>query len=601
MNDFTGDLVRLEIKLAEHVRKLGPRLLEAPKGSAGSLNSGDFGHFNYKLPSYLLAHLYQLDHPANTLKGQAWCADLAIGLVDYWVDDLVLTKQKGERTNTSEWPIYAAQAVMNFLGPLVDDKRKARWRGFVENYIEYALQKPFGFTAPNHEAWRSLALYYAGQNFDRPEWCETALFFVRQFAEFQTEEGFWEEGRHHGPSMRYNNVCLAGLAMLYRHSGDETVGAAAKRLATFMSTYTHPDATTVGAFDGRQSTSLAYYAPVAPGFDLVPTGRTLNARGIELWHKIGRFENVKYFSNSLWYGMFSSMFYGAACHYYTQMIPESERAASIADGKDLPVDRDGTVERHSATFDGLVHRKSAWSVALSSQNSDVPIQNASVYRLDRQSRIELWNAKTGLLVGGGHNRKDAEIPYANVVMDTGFSGPAEYGVVQNQEGGENDARRRYFIPRWTRSRVVDGKPELEVIFAHGTVRFRIEVAAANRAVIDASWNVRMLDRLNIQLPLVVWRGATLSADGQAQTGGEAQSVAVAKKLCAEGGPYGSRVTLTVPKGADAKVHYPLPLLRDYGGTSSGEDEMVPPFEIALLSCQWTKFANEGSARFELSF
>jgi len=146
----------------------------------------------------------------------------------------------------------------------------------------------------------------------------------------------------------------------------------------------------------------------------------LNARGIELWREIGRLDNIKLFSNSLWYGMFSSMFFGAACYYYTELLPEAEREPAIRDGGDLPVDVEGTLENHTAELDGLVHRKNPWVLALSSQNSDVPKDSPSIYRLDRQSRIELWHEKARLVLGGGHSRRDWAIPYANVVMDTGL-------------------------------------------------------------------------------------------------------------------------------------------------------------------------------------
>lgn len=597
MSDPLADLIHLEAKLAQYFRGLAPKILGSAKGVTAGLKSGDFADANYKLPCYLLAHLYQFPHPANALQGQEWCADLATDFVDHWVDGLEVARRQGQRTNTSEWPIYATLAVQEFLGVRLDERRRERWRAFVENYCrEESLVKPFGQTAPNHEAWRMLGLYRAGQVLGHPAWSEQALFFARQLLEYQTAEGFWEEGRHHGPSMRYNNVCLAGLALLFRHSGDAQVGEAAKRLAEFMSTYSYPDGTTVGAFDGRQSTSLGYYAPVVPGFELAATGRTLNARALELWRRIGRLEDVRLFSNSLWYGAFSSMFYGAACHYYSALLPASERAGAIADGGDLPADRDGVVENHSATFDGLIQRHGAWAVALSSQNSDVPILGSSIYRLDRQSRLELWHREAGLLLGGGHNRRDWSVPYANAVVDTGFAGATEFGRLG---GEETDLQRRYIVPRWARSRIVQGCPELTLIFGHARISFRLETLEDRRCAIEATWEQRGVQRLCLQLPLIVWHGARLWLDGQAQDEGDARPRLLEREARSSGGPFGFETVLRVPEGVPCRVHYPFILLRDYGGGPSEDHEMIPPFCMALASCQWTQPPQEGRARFEV--
>jgi hypothetical protein len=280
------------------------------------------------------------------------------------------------------------------------------------------------------------------------------------------------------------------------------------------------------------------------------------------------------------------------------MLPPEERKKAVSEDEALPVDRDGTVENHTAAFDGLVHRHGPWALALSSQNSDVPKDQASIYRLDRQSRIELWHEESRLVLGGGHNRRDMKIPLANVVVDTGHAGPARFGIVQYDT---NNARRRYYLPRVVRTEVAGGIPTLTVIFAHAVVTFRLDLEDHRRCVVRAHWETRRVQRLGLQLPVVVWRGATLSADGQAVPAGATATVRVQKDLEVSGGPFGSRVKLTVPKGVPCRVHYPLDTLRTYGGDlASDEDETVPPFAMALVSCQWEKPEASGDARFTLT-
>ncbi len=595
--DPLSDLIRLEVKLVDLIRRHYRAIIEVE--STGEGPPGHFGHFNYKLPSFLLAHLFQLDHPDNPYKGDAQIADMSIGLVDRWVSDWHQVRDQGERTSTSEWPIYAATESMLMLGDAVDGRRREEWSDFVANYCRFGVERPFGFTAPNHEAWRMLAMYSAGKAFEHPEWCDAALFFTKRFIEYQTAEGFWEEGRHHGPSMRYNNVCLAGLALLYRHSGEDFIRPAVERLATFMTTYTFPDATTVGAFDGRQSTSLAYYAPVVPGFELVPAGRTLNARGIELWRRTGRMDEVSRFSNSLWYGFFSTIFYSAACRYYAQMLPAEAGKNAIREDEGLPVDREGTLEHHSAAFDGLIHRDQPWVVALSSQNSDVPKDTDSLMRLDRQSRIELWHQKAGLVLGGGHNRNDASIPYANVVMDTGLDGEMTFGILDQQHRA---IHRRYFLPRLAGSRIKAGAPHLRIVFAHGAVDFQIRFQDASTCLLHASWDVCEVRRLGLQLPVIVWDGADLDLDGvlQSPEGAEESGRPLTAILKTSGGPFSSSTTLEIPEGVPCRVHYPLEILRTYKGNLAEEDELKAPFRMALVSCQWTDPKSKGEATFKVS-
>ena len=72
-----------------------------------------------------------------------------------------------------------------------------------------------------------------------------------------------------------------------------------------MSDHASPDAITVGAFDGRQSTSPAWFSPACPGLELVPEGRTLNARGIKLWKELTDFGGERLVGSSAWYTFLS--------------------------------------------------------------------------------------------------------------------------------------------------------------------------------------------------------------------------------------------------------------------------------------------------------
>jgi len=584
--DLVAKLVRLAVQRAEIAKRDAPEILASAR--EGKNSYGHLGNYMFLQSAYFLGFMHHFKHPENTLQGQAWCAELAQEFTDFLPRYLRAEREKGEKAVTAEWSPLGTLELLNLFKP--EGQRKADWMEFLESYIEFACERPFGFTSPNHEAWREVFLYRAGVVLKRPELSELALFFCKQELKYQTPEGFWEEGRHHGPSMSYNTIMLEPLAWLYRFSGDEEIGNGARRLADFMAGWCFPDGCTVGAFDGRQTTSFGFGLPVCPGLELTPAGRTLTARGMELFDRRGLLEASG--RGSAWYDHFGLFFVGMALRYYAEEVPTSEPVTEGSSGR-LPVDVDGTRENHSPTFDGLLSRKGAWCLGLSSQNSEIARQTASIFRLERSSRIELWHKDARLVLGGGHNRRDWPVPYANAILDTGFAGETSFGRVDQEQ---NTKRRSYYLSHWNESRCPEGHPELTLHFAHGSVRWRFEFAGDTEVRIEAHWDVREVKRLSLQLPLVVWRGANLLLDG-APAASDSPSP-VTKTVTASGGPFGSRVELTLPEGAAARVHYPLCPLKYYIDPVK-PDEGQPLCSMALAACQWTNPAKTGNATWSL--
>ncbi|MCW8129498.1 MAG: hypothetical protein KIS92_03860 [Planctomycetota bacterium] len=585
-DDLLGGLVKLAVRRAEVVRRDAPEILACAR--AGKNEYGQAGNYAFLQSAYFLGFLHAFAHPENALYGQAWCRETACAFTD--VLPQYLKASPGKKAVTAEWSPLGALELMELLRP--EPERREAWTHFVERYVEFACERPFGFTSPNHEAWRELFLYRAGQVLRRPELCEMGLFLCKQELTYQTDEGFWEEGRHHGPSMSYNTLMLEPLAWLYRLTGDEEIGAAARRLARFMAEWCFPDGCTVGAFDGRQSTAFGFGVPVCPGLELVAAGRTLQARMLRaLQDREGLASSGR---GSAWYDHFGLFFLGTALRYYSEQVPAAEAAQAAREDAPLPADHDGTREAHSSAFDGLMMRKGPWVLALSSQNSDIPRQAQSIFRLERGSRIELWHAGARLALGMGHNRSDWPVPYANAVLDTGFAGETEFGWVDQ---ARHPSRRSYYLPHACRSYLAEGCPELALHFAHGSVRFRVCIEDSGEVGIEARWQVRNVLRLCLQVPLVVWHGAALLIDGAERPAGEGEPVRAS--LEAVGGPWRHRVRLGVPEGVATRVRYPLDPLRYYIDPEK-PDDAVPIFRMALLSSQWTQPPREGCARWQCS-
>lgn len=591
--DIVTELLAGTLPRVVQLRREAPQILTACR--SGHFEYGCWGHYNYLQSAYLLAWLYRFEHPSNPLYRDSWCAETAAEFTDQLHPLLQAGKAKHQNPITAEWNPLAALETMDLLQP--EPARRAVWLEFIEDYIQFALARPFGFTSPNHEAWRVLFLHRAATILARPDLANRAQFYLQQLLTYQTQEGFWEEGVHHGPSMTYNVLMLEPLAWIYRLTGDRAVQRATERLANFMADWSLPDGCMVGAFDGRQSTGFGFGVPAVPGLELTPRGRTLSERSLRFKRRsdwLG--EGLR---GSVWYDHFSLMFLGTALRYHAEFVPPGERAGAAEATTPLWMDRDGVAENQTTEFAALMFRRGPWCGALAGQNSQVVRQQADIYRLERASRIELWHADAHLVLGGGHNRLDWPAPYTNVVIDTGFAGDTQFGWL---EAAQHGARRSYYLPHQCELRRLSDGIELTQIFAHATVRFQLTTVDDHRARIRAEWSQQGVKRMCLQLPLAVWRGARLLADGQlaAETSTHLPTpVPLRTGLSVEGGPFGASVALTVPAGVPAGLRWPLDTLKNYFEQTQIVEDRKPLFRLAWVTSQWIEPPATGAAEWLL--
>jgi len=577
---YLAKLLQIELKVVDTLKADYENIINA--NVTKEPEPGAFGHYNNKHPALVLAHLYVFDHQYNPYYRSPEILKMIKQLVNKWVEAGLDGKANNEPIVTSEWPIYATSEIHEMLKSELDLDTKQAWEGFVTQYINASLKKPFGLTAPNHEIWRANSLCAAGITFKNQDWVNAGVFFAKQLLELQTPEGFWEEGIHHGPSMRYNSVMLMGLANLYQKTKVQSFKNAALHLSTFMATYTFPDAIIPGAFDGRQSSSLAFYTPVCPGLEFIPEGRTLNKKGIDLWLEAGALEDLQNASNSKWYLYFGSFFMGVSFCYYQSMISEDEKNKAFGTSVALSMDNDIRLENHTPTFDGLMFRKGPWAIALSSQNSEVPNITNSIFRLERQSRIEIWHRDARLVMGGGHNIRTNPFPLANVILDTGFAGSTKAGFVDQEA---NATRRQYYIPRKVQTDFKDGQPRLKEIFGHGTIDFLFNFRNAHDVEINVQWEILKADRLALQFPLIVWRKAKVLINQKEVRPNNKQFI-VDGNIQIQGGIFNHSYEFHIPKGVATFARYPVKTLQMYKGDFSKEENIISPFQMFVVTCEW---------------
>ena len=156
-------------------------------------------------PCYPMAYLYKTPHPLNPYHGDKRIRDAAIAICDF----ITSTRMR------PEWPLYLVDQVYELLEEeLLLDRREA-WKEYARDYVQTRGMRPYFFTSPNHEAWNALAIFRAGQVFGEPEWTDHGKGLMRQLFKLQTKLGYFDEGHHHGPAMKYNQVQLAPMLLYY--------------------------------------------------------------------------------------------------------------------------------------------------------------------------------------------------------------------------------------------------------------------------------------------------------------------------------------------------------------------------------------------------
>lgn len=569
------------------MRRQQAKIFDAPPdGKDEAVPWSDYG---FRWPAYALAHLYVSKHPHNSLFAADWCVELALKLIDKEVASWHAKRAKKQRIDTHEFPHYAAAYVLEALKDKIDAARRQRWLEHEEAWVAQALTRPLGQTGRYHDSWRMTSLYRLGIVLNQPKWRERAVELFQEMLKLQVKEGFWmEQG---GPTARYNGEMLPSLAWMYRWTQDEAFGKAARQLAAFMTTYVYPDAITVGPFDGRNCNMLAYY-PTCPGMELLPEGRTYAARAFQLWDQLRVEDDVTRVAPSTRDLPRRAFFLADTCRYLSMYA--AQPAESITADGSLPIDGNRVLVNHSAAFDGVLWRQGAWILALSGQTSDGPRQARSPYMLDKQSRLEIWHQKGRLLVGGGHSHRDWPIPLANAFLDE--AGRSDHG--RPVDGEPRSALLPRYMPKAVRAEVKDTNGFLTLDYDRGRVGFRIRLVDDSKVEIETDWDVLPLQCLSLQLPVVVWRGATLSIDGKAQRAEQVSARELRRRLRVQGGPFSTTFSLRVPEEASSRVHYPL-YTGQFHDRPWKDDAVRNPFDLALLSCQWTKPAKKGRTRFVL--
>jgi hypothetical protein len=244
--------------------------------------------------------------------------------------------------------------------------------------------------------------------------------------------------------------------------------------------------------------------------------------------------------------------------------------------------------------------------ALSGQLSDVPKDCQFIYRLERQSRIEVWHQRASVVLGGGQSLVNCVWPLYNVWAESGFDqkpGEKAYAHTKGAAASPEYALRRSKYYARAAATGIDGDAAwLEVVFAHCTVRFELR-PRGEEMVIACSYRQLGLEELRLAMPVVLWRtarglagGKELPADARVA---EPLQIDFDGNFTVETPLFGTVSTLSPPGGLRTRAVWPLEPVRTYGQLFDVE-RFESFFRMALVETIIEKPGREGRAEWRLS-
>ncbi len=523
---------------------------------------------------YPLAYLYSCMPPRQAFYGEQKARDAAIAIADR----IVISR------TTLEWPLYNLCQVLDLLREELGAERISWWKEYARYYVSIRGNRPFFYTSFNHEAWNALAILRAGQVFKEPEWVALAKRLMHQLLKVQTKLGYFDEGPHHGPSLKYNKVQLAAMLIFHDLTGDREVLDASKKLADFIIRYSFPDGTPMSTFDGRQNYWLGSYGGLYYGLDRWPEGKQLNRRLFATRKRRGLLDPTNpYYELSDFYAYFG---YGFKVDEYLSLRPEAPMAP-------LPQDTNGyRMVESGRTFSGGYVRQHDWIVAMSAIESNIPKIEKAPWRNTRQSRLDVWHEKTGLIIGGGHSERDAETPLANFLVVTGYKGiGSDFGLIRG--GGILDKMALYF-PIHVEADLQPARQVLTESYGEGDVSFVVKPLDENRLAIDYRYDVFGVKKLFVQLPLIIFHTSKVLVDGSPL--GEDSLRRVNREVMVRDSLMGTTVKITIPEGRRSALRGPILPLRWYTG-KHGKQRYRPIYHMELLSVEVDPSGGAGGGKF----
>lgn len=251
--------------------------------------------------------------------------------------------------------------------------RREKWEKGLRLGFEGIAREAVKEHLANIPCTETMALYLAGKEFNRPDWCAKATAYEHKVVDYQNPAGFWSE--HSGPVVNYNQVYLDALGVYYAISHDKYILPALQRASLFHTIMTYPDGSAIETVDERNGYQPGIFMPNV-GFTFSAEGRGLLKRQFDL-----RSEKDRSPISSDAAATF--ILYGGQGDLKLPPGAEEDAVQVLSD--------------HNA----MTRRAGHWFCCLSAYHTCI---STSRWIQDRQNLVSLFDDRVGLIVGGGNTK-----------------------------------------------------------------------------------------------------------------------------------------------------------------------------------------------------
>lgn len=457
---FAGDAITFRTRCLQDLTGAVPGILESQNKDNGRFGTGLWivTDQNVMLP---LAVAWSYKDPANPYHNKREVLEAVMGAGDALIAD---ADEKGmwefRKKDGSTWgkifmPWTYSRWIRSYMlirGGMPPERREKWERALLLGFTGIAAQIARGRTYNNIYAHHAMALYYAGQAFDKPEWRELAAQCLHNVIRGQNPAGYWAENV--GPVVGYSHVYLDALALYYSKSQDRAALESLEKAIRFHQYFTYPDGSNVETVDDRNPYHATRGSVPNVAFTLTPEGRTYFARRLK---------------------------------QSSRPINADLAATLLIDGQEGPgLDRDPVDTDFDFVLgkqEAAVRRRGPWFIVLSAYTAPPATDGSRRWWMDRQNLISVYHDKVGLVFGGGNSKLQ---PYWSTFTIGDTSGFHFMPAVNGKEPDFMPPAGLRHVP--TAAKLVLGKKDcgLELDYGGQRVAVRLKIKGPNR--LEYTWS-----------------------------------------------------------------------------------------------------------------
>ena len=236
----------------------------------------------------------------------------------------------------------------------------------------------------NHFMWRLTLVHRLGRYFDRQDWCDLAnTIYWDEVLPAQTPDGCWNEFGY--PTSKYHHIHASAIGSHWLleqdHPGER---AAVEGALDFCRKWSYPDATAIETIDGRVVHQPHVQPMFCPAFVHWPEGQAYLAESLASHAATPSLASVEGPGHLTWLGFFANA------------LPTT---LPVLDTPAIPLPSVVELRSHQA----LRVDRGKWTLAACGFSR--PFSTARFCK-DFQNHLSLFHREHGLLVGGGHSKRD---------------------------------------------------------------------------------------------------------------------------------------------------------------------------------------------------